>query len=48
MYYYAYINSENIVTGVYALPTPVTIDGYISITQDQYENGDLVGKVYDP
>lgn len=48
MYYYAYINSENIVTGVYELPTPVTIDGYISITQDQYENGDLVGKVYDP
>ena len=48
MYYYAYINSENIVTGVYAVPTTVTIDGYISITQDQYENGDLVGKVYDP
>lgn len=48
MYYYAYINSENIVTGVYEFPTPVTIDGYISITQDQYENGDLVGKVYDP
>ena len=48
MYYYAYINSENIVTGVYAVPTTVTIDGYISITQDQYENGDLVGKAYDP
>lgn len=48
MYYYAYINSDNIVTGVYALPTPVAIDGYIEITQEQYENGDLVGKVYDP
>lgn len=48
MYYYAYINADNIVTGVYALPTPVAIDGYIEITQDQYENGDLVGKVYDP
>lgn len=48
MYYYAYINADNIVTGVYELPTPVTIDGYIEITQDQYENGDLVGKVYDP
>lgn len=47
-YYYAYVDSNNIVTGVYALPTPVAIDGYIEITQEQYESGDLVGKVYDP
>lgn len=47
MYYYAYIDSNNIVTGVYSMPTPITIDGYIPITQDQYENGNLVGKMYD-
>lgn len=46
-FFYAYINSDNIVTGVYAMPTPITIDGYIPITQDQYENGNLVGKMYD-
>lgn len=46
-YYYAFVNSDNIVTGVYAMPTPITNDGYIPITQDQYENGNLVGKMYD-
>jgi hypothetical protein len=48
MFYYAYINSDNIVTGVYSLPTQLIMDGYIPITEDQYTNGDLVGKVYDP
>lgn len=47
MTYYAFVNSDNIVTGVYAMPTPITNDGYIPITQDQYENGNLVGKMYD-
>lgn len=47
MFYYAYINESNIVTGVYSLPTEVTIAGYIPISQEQYENGNLVGKLYD-
>ena len=46
-YYYAFVDSNNIVTGVYEMPTPITNDGYIPITQDQYENGNLVGKMYD-
>lgn len=46
MYYYAYINSDSIVTGVYQLPTEVSMAGYIAITQEQYTNGNLVGKFY--
>lgn len=48
MYYYAYIDENNIVTGTYALPSQITADGYIEITEAQYNSGDLVGKVYDP
>lgn len=46
MYYYAYINSDSIVTGVYQFPTEVSMAGYIAITQEQYTNGNLVGKFY--
>ena len=34
MYYYAFIDSNNIVTGVYSLPIEVNIEGYIPITED--------------
>lgn len=38
MYYYAFINESNIVTGVYSLPSQITTDGYIEITQQQYND----------
>lgn len=48
MYYYAYIDSNYKVTGVYALPTEMTADGYIAITAEQYNSGNLTGKYYNP
>lgn len=49
MYYYAYYDTTTyVVQGVYALPTELTTAGYVAITQEQYNNGDLVGKIYNP
>lgn len=46
MFYYAQINSDYKVTAVYALSEQSTNTDYIAITQEQYENGDLVDKYY--
>lgn len=48
MYYYAYLDENNIVVGVYSLPSQITADGYVEITEEQYNDPDMVGKVYDP
>lgn len=46
MFYYAEINSEYLVTNVHSLETASTNESYVSITEDQYTNGDLVGQYY--
>lgn len=52
MFYYAFINESNTVTGVYALPSAITAAGYIAITEQQYNDSQagnensLIGKVY--
>lgn len=46
MYYYAYVDESNICTGVYALPSEITADGYIAITEEQYTTQSVVGKHY--
>lgn len=48
MFYYAYLNSENIVVGVYALPTKITENNYIEITKEEYEDERIIGSHYDP
>lgn len=45
-YYYAYIDENSQVTWLGAMPSPLTAEGYIEITQDQYENGNLMGKYW--
>lgn len=45
MYYLAYIDSNNICTGVYAMPTDLsTMPGYIAITEEQYTSQSVIGK----
>lgn len=44
MYYYAYIDENNICTGTYGFPTQVTLDNYIYIGET--DNADLVGMYY--
>lgn len=49
MFYFAYIDGNNVVTGVYAMPSDLSgVAGYILITEEQYNDPTLVGKVYDP
>lgn len=54
MVFYAYLDSSNVVTGVYALPSAITADGYVEITEQQYNDSQagnensLIGKVYNP
>lgn len=43
MFYYAYIDQNNICQGVYALPTSISSDNYISITEEQYTTQSVVG-----
>lgn len=45
-YYYAYIDENSQVTWLGAMPSPLTAPGYLEITQDQYENGNLMGKYW--
>ena len=45
-YYYAYVDENNQVTWLGAMPSPLTAPGYLEITQDQYENGNLMGKYW--
>lgn len=45
MYYFAYINADNICTSVYAMPTDLsTVQGYVSITEAEYTSQSVVGK----
>lgn len=46
MYYYVYVDANSQVTWVGAMPSPLPAEGYIEITQEQYENGNLMGKYW--
>ena len=48
MYYYAYINENNVCQEVYMMPSPIPVAGYIEITEEQYTSRSVVGQVYDP
>lgn len=44
MYYYAYIDANNICTGVYQMPSSLSgVAGYIEITEEQYTSQSVVG-----
>lgn len=45
MYYFAYIDADNICTNVYAMPSDLsTVPGYITITEEQYNSQEVIGK----
>lgn len=45
MYYFAYIDADNICTSVYAMPSDLSnVPGYIPITEAQYTSQETVGK----
>ncbi len=45
MYYFAYIDANNVCTSVYAMPTDLsTVPGYIAITEEQYTSQSVIGK----
>lgn len=45
MYYFAYINADNICTSVYAMPSDLSnVPGYILITESQYNSQEVIGK----
>ena len=46
MFYYAELNSTLAVTAIHALNAESTNANYVAITEDQYTNGNLVGKYY--
>ena len=46
MFYYAEIDSNYLVINTHSLTESSTNENYISITEEQYTNGDLVGKYY--
>ena len=49
MFYFAYINENNVCQEVYAMPSDLSsIPGYIAITEEQYTSRSVVGQVYDP
>lgn len=49
MFYFAYINENNVCQEVYAMPSDLSsIPGYITITEEQYTSRSVVGQVYDP
>lgn len=47
MYYYAMIDSSNIVTNTLSSSAPITAPTMIAITEEQFNAGDLIGKYYD-
>ena len=47
-HYYAYYDDSYTVTWIGVMPSVITAPGYVEITEDQYNNGNLMGKVYDP
>lgn len=46
MYYYAEINSDYLVVATHSLSEQSTNSNYISITEDQYTTGNLIGRYY--
>lgn len=45
MYYFAYIDADNICTSTYAMPSDLSsVPGYILITEAQHTSGELIGK----
>ncbi len=45
MYYFAYIDADNICTNVYAMPSDLSsVPGYIPITESQYSTQSVLGK----
>lgn len=46
MFYYAEIDSNYLVVGLHSLTEASTNTNYITITEDQYTNGNLVNKYY--
>ena len=46
MYYYALINENNVCTAVYAMPAAISGASYVEITEEQYNDGSLIGKKY--
>ena len=48
MFYYAVINNNDFVVNLVTSETEITDSTYISITEDQYTNGDLMWKYYKP
>ena len=46
MFYYAFIDENNICTGVYAMPSEIPVATYIPITEEQYTSQSVVGKYY--
>lgn len=49
MFYFAYIDANNVCQDVYAMPSDLSsIPGYITITEEQYTSRSVVGQVYDP
>ena len=46
MFYYAFINDQNVCMGVYALPSEIGLPEYVAITQEQYDSQSVVGKVW--
>jgi hypothetical protein len=46
MFYYAEIDGEYFVINTHSLTTSSTNPNYVSITEERYASGDLVGKYY--
>ncbi len=45
MYYFAYINADNICTNVYQMPSDLSaVPGYVAITEEQYTSQSVIGK----
>lgn len=44
MYYFAYIDADNICTSVYAMPSDLSgVAGYVAITEEQYTSQSVIG-----
>ena len=49
MFYFAYVDANNVCQDVYAMPTDLSsTPGYITITEAQYTSRSVVGQIYTP
>lgn len=49
MFYFAYVDANNVCQDVYAMPSDLSsVPGYIAITEEQFTTRSVVGKIYDP